>query len=61
VVEEEESGSWLKDILCWEAWNGGDGLPEPRGREVDTESLIKIKMTTRKCWYRQDTSWKYLV
>jgi hypothetical protein len=35
VVEEEEAGSWMKDILCWEAWDGADVFPEPRGLEVD--------------------------
>jgi hypothetical protein len=25
-VKKEEAGSWGKDILCWEAWNGADGM-----------------------------------
>jgi hypothetical protein len=25
-VKEEEAGSWVKDILCWEAWDGANGM-----------------------------------
>jgi hypothetical protein len=34
MVKEEGAGGWVMGIFYWEAWDGADGLPGPRGAVV---------------------------
>jgi hypothetical protein len=40
VVKQEEAGDWLMDVFYWEAWDGADALPGPRGQVVDMTKLL---------------------
>jgi hypothetical protein len=38
--EEEEAGGWVKDILCWDNWDGSGGMAWTKGSNGGRDALV---------------------